>query len=91
MVNIDATAMGIVGADPVMAVLVEDVVSDVDTAEGLPEDDSVGTVIGDGVVVNFKIGNSGITRDLETIAGVSEEDIIDDDLVLAAKVQPMLQ
>src|SRR5262245_30009590 len=91
VVDIDATAMGIIGADAVMAVLVEDVVPDVDAVEGLPDDDAVGAVVGHDVVVDFHIGNGVIARDLETIAGVGEENIIEDDLVLAAEIESMVQ
>ena len=85
-IDIDAAAVSVIGADGVMAVLVKDVVLDIDSVEGLPEDDSVGAVIGHDVVVNLKIGDGGITGNLKTVAGVGEEDIVDDDLVFAAKV-----
>ena len=86
MVDIDATAMGIIGADGVMAVLVEDVVPDIDPVEGLPQDNAVGAVISHDVVVDLEVGNSGIAGDLKTVASVGEEDVIDDDFVFAAKV-----
>src|SRR6267378_5236671 len=91
MIVVDAAAVGIIGADSVMAILVKDIVLDINSAQGLPKDDSVGAIIGDDVVVNFKIGDGGITGDLKAIAGVGEEDVIDDDLVFAAEVQSVVE
>ena len=86
VIDVDAAAMGIPGTDGVMAVLVEDVVLDVDAAEGLPKDDTVAAVVGHDVVVNFQIGNSSVTGDLNAVCGIGEEDVIEDNFVFTAKV-----
>jgi len=91
VIDVDAAAVGIIGADGVMAVLVKDVVLDINSAQRLPKDDSVGAIIGDDVVVNSKIGDGVITGNLKTVAGVGEEDVIDDDLVFAAEVQSVVE
>ena len=78
MINIDAAAMGIPGADTGMAVLVDDVVLDVDATKGLPEDDAVGAVQGKNIIVDLHIGDGGVTGDLNTVGGIGDEDIVDD-------------
>src|SRR5262249_34973940 len=75
----------------VTAVLVEDVVFDINSIEGLPEDDSASAIVGHHVVVDFHVGNSGIAGYLKTVAGVGEEDIVEDYLVIAAEVESVVQ
>src|SRR5882757_3752223 len=91
MIDVDAAAMCVPGADAGVAVLVDDVILDIDAIEGLPEDDAIGAVIGHDVVVNFKIGDGGITGDLKAVGSVGEEDVINDNLVFAAEVQSVVQ
>jgi len=72
-------------------VLVDDIVLDIDSAEGLPKDDSIGAVVGKDVVVDFKVGDGGVAGDLKAIAGVAANDVIDNDLVFAAEVQTVVE
>src|SRR5882672_10693836 len=91
VIDINAAAVSVIGADAVMAVLVDDIVLDIDSAEGLPEDDSIGAVVGKDVVVDFKVGDGGVAGDLKAIAGVAANDVIDNDLVFAAEVQTVVE
>ena len=91
MIDVNAAAMGIPGADAGMAILVYHVVLNIDSTEGLPENDTVGAVQGHNVVVNFHIGDGGVTGDLNAVGGIGEENVIDDQFVLAAKVQSVIE
>src|ERR1044071_5614681 len=53
----DAAAGRCVGANAVMAVLVEDIVLDIDAIQSLPQYDSVGAIIRDDIVVHFQIAH----------------------------------
>jgi hypothetical protein len=91
VIDVDATAVGIPGADGVMAVLVEDVVLDINAIEREPENNAVGAVEGHDIVVNFHIGDGVIAGHLKAVGGVGKEDVVKDDLVFAAKVQAVVQ
>ena len=67
------STVAITGADAGMGILIDDVVIDIDAIERLPEDDAVSAVIGHDVVVNFHIGDGGVTGDLNAVGGVGGE------------------
>src|SRR5262249_44114083 len=48
-------------------------------------------VQGHDIVVNFHVGNGGVTGHLNTIGGIGDEEVIDDKFVLAAKVQSVIE
>jgi hypothetical protein len=87
----DAPAVSIVRGDGVVAVLVEDIVSDIDPIQRLPKDDAIGAVVGHDVVIDLEIANGAVARDLQTARGVGNEHIIEDKFILAAKVQSVIE
>jgi len=91
VIDVDAAAMGIPGADTSMAILIEDVVLDINSVERLPEDEAVPAVHGHDVVVNFEIGDGGIAGDLNSMGGIGKQDVVDDELVFAANVQSVVE
>jgi len=78
--------MGVVGADAVVAVLLKDVVFDINAIQGLPQDDAVSAVECHDVVVDLEITNGRVACDLKAAGGVGKQDVVSDHLILATEV-----
>src|SRR5258706_401768 len=87
----DSAAVRVVGVDPKKGVFVKDVVFDVHPAQRHPQDDAFGAVIRHHVVVHLHAGHGGVAGDLQTAAGIANGHVVEDDLVVAAQIQPVVE
>src|SRR5580765_483653 len=83
--------MGLPGVDPVTAVLVNDIVLDIHSAQRLPEENPAGGIKRHHVVVNFHVAHRGIAGDLQASGRIADQHVIEHDLVVAAQIQSMIQ
>ena len=91
VINIDATAVSIRGIDAVRSIGVEDIIFDINPAQGLPKNDSLGAIVGDDVIVDFEIADGGVSGDLYAGAAIGQHDVINDDLVFSTEIESMIQ
>ena len=91
MIHDDSAAMGLKGAEPIVAIAKKDVVFDIDPTQVLPEDDAIGAVEGHDIVVNFEITDSGVPCDLQPGGSIGQDYIIDDGFVLTAEIKAVIE
>ena len=91
MIYVDTAAVGIGGIDAISGIGVEDIVFDINATQRLPKNDSLGAIVRHDVIVDLEIADGGVSGDLHAGAGVSQQNVVDDDFVFTAHVQPMIK
>ena len=91
MIDDHSAPMRVIRVDPVEAILIKNIVFDLQPAHRHPENDAPLAVIGHDIVVNLHIGDRRVTGNVQTVSGIAEQHVIDHHLVVPTQVKPMIE